>query len=101
MKSNSTTALTLYPFLRQIKIRRSTATAVTRGIEATGLPCMDQPSRTVARGMRLRLIGAFSFRCKGVIARIRLSRKAPEAAQLNRINNVNLTSLSGCQFSRA
>lgn len=68
MKSNSTTALTLYPFLRQITIRRSTAAGVTSGIEATGLPCMDQPSRTVARGMRLRVIGAFSFRCSGDMA---------------------------------
>ena len=97
MKSNSTTALTLYPFLRQIKIRRSTATAVTRGIEATGLPCMDQPSRTVARGMRLRVIGAFSFRCKGAMA---LFVFRATAAQLDRINNVNPTSLSGCQNAR-
>jgi hypothetical protein len=96
MKSNSTTALTLYPFLRQIKILRSTAAAVTKGIDATGRPFMDQPKRTVARGIRLRVIGALSLRCKGVMA---LFVFRATAAQLDHINIVNPTREPGCRFS--
>jgi hypothetical protein len=97
MKSNSTTALTLYPFLRQIKIRRSTAAAVTSGIDATGLPFMDHPSSTDARGIRLRVIGAFSFLCRGIMALI--SREGfVTNPRRDRINFVNLTRSSGCHF---
>ena len=96
MKSNSMTALTLYPFLRQIKMRRSTDAAVTSGIDATGLPFMDQPRSTDARGIRLRVIGAFSLRCKGTMAP--LGFVGATAAQLDRINNVNPTCSSGCRF---
>lgn len=98
MKSNSTTALTLYPFLRQIKIRRSTAAAVTSGIDATGLFCIDQPSRTVARGIRLRVIGAFSFLCRGIMAASGCEGFVMKAKR-DRINNVNPTCSSGCRFS--
>jgi hypothetical protein len=98
MKSNSMTALTLYPFLRQIKILRSTATGVTKGIDATGRPFMDQPRRTVARGMRLRVMGAFSLRCKGDMA-LSFEGGRATAAQHHGINNVNPTWPLGCQFS--
>jgi len=98
MKSNSMTALTLYPFLRQIKIRRSTAAGVTKGIDATGRPFMDQPRSTVARGMRLRVIGALSLLSNGAIAPS--VSYCATAARLERINNVNPTRLPGCQNSR-
>ena len=100
MKSNSTTALTLYPFLRQIKMRRSTADAVTKGIDATGLPWLDQPSRTLARGIRLRVMGAFSRRCNGIMERLGIGRAAPISALLDRINNVNPTFLSGYRIPK-
>jgi hypothetical protein len=99
MKSNSMTALTLYPFLRQIKILRSTAVGVTKGIDATGRPFMDQPRSTVARGMRLRVIGALSRLCSGVMSLSFRSWVRQESAQLDRINNVNPTRMTGCQFS--
>jgi hypothetical protein len=47
--------------------------------------------------MRLRVIGAFSLRCKGAMA-LSLSYRAT-AAQLDRINIVNPTRSSGCRFS--
>lgn len=100
MKSNSTTALTLYPFLRQIKMRRSTANAVTKGIEATGLPWLDQPSRTLARGMRLRVMGAFSLRCNGIILPLLCFTTRQESASIDGINNVNPSVLLGCRFSK-
>lgn len=100
MKSNSTTALTLYPFLRQIKMRRSTATCVTNGIEATGLPCIDQPKSTVALGMRLRVIGAFRRRCNGIMALSIVEGGCATEARCDGINVVNPTRSLGCQISK-
>lgn len=100
MKSNSTTALTLYPFLRQIKMRRSTAEAVTKGIEATGLPCIDQPKSTVALGMRLRVIGALSRLCSGLISFCLFCLPRQVSARIDGINNVNPTKSPGCQIPK-
>lgn len=100
MKSNSTTALTLYPFLRQIKMRRSTAAAVTKGIDATGLPWLDQPKSTLALGMRLRVMGAFNLRSKGVILLSFCLWARQASAHLDRINNVKLTFQLGCHFPK-
>lgn len=100
MKSYSMTALTLYPFLRQIKMRRSTAAAVTKGIDATGLPWLDQPKSTLALGILLRVMGAFSLRSNGVIWLSSRWWARQASTQPNRINNVKLTLQLGCQFSK-